>query len=117
MTVRPASDVPPEATFLSDNLMALGALDEIRKRGFRIPDDIALASFDDVPWFAHVNPPITAITSARSSPMARTARLPSPAVGFAVRGGAATVRKLRDRLGDLAYVPHERLKRRSHSVG
>ncbi|WP_248959326.1 LacI family DNA-binding transcriptional regulator [Sphaerisporangium perillae] len=52
---------PPEVIFLGDNLMALGALDEIRKRGLRIPADIALASFDDVPWFAHTHPPITAI--------------------------------------------------------
>ncbi|GLW05734.1 LacI family transcriptional regulator [Microtetraspora sp. NBRC 13810] len=53
---------PPEVIFLGDNLMALGALDEIRKRGLRVPDDIALASFDDVPWFAHTHPPITAIS-------------------------------------------------------
>jgi LacI family transcriptional regulator len=53
---------PPEVIFLGDNLMALGALDEIRLRGLRIPNDIALASFDDVPWFAHIHPPITAIS-------------------------------------------------------
>jgi LacI family transcriptional regulator len=53
---------PPEVIFLGDNLMALGALDEIRKRGLRVPDDIALASFDDVPWFTHIDPAITAIS-------------------------------------------------------
>ncbi|MCW2946162.1 MAG: ribose operon repressor RbsR [Actinoallomurus sp.] len=52
---------PPEVIFAGDNLMALGALDEIRARGLRIPDDVALASFDDVAWFVHVDPPITAI--------------------------------------------------------
>jgi LacI family transcriptional regulator, galactose operon repressor len=52
---------PPEVVFAGDNLMALGALDEIRARGMRIPDDVALASFDDVAWFVHVDPPITAI--------------------------------------------------------
>lgn len=52
---------PPEALFLGDNLMALGALDEIRARGLRVPGDVAVASFDDVPWFPHVNPPVTAI--------------------------------------------------------
>jgi LacI family transcriptional regulator len=53
---------PPEVIFAGDNLMALGALDEIRARGLRIPGDVALASFDDVAWFVHLDPPITAIT-------------------------------------------------------
>jgi LacI family transcriptional regulator len=52
---------PPQVIFAGDNLMALGALDEIRARGMRIPEDVALASFDDVAWFVHVDPPITAI--------------------------------------------------------
>ncbi|WP_055552718.1 LacI family DNA-binding transcriptional regulator [Streptomyces sp. NBRC 110028] len=52
---------PPEAIFAADNLMALGAMDEIRSRGLRVPDDVALAAFDDIPWFVHTDPPITAI--------------------------------------------------------
>jgi LacI family transcriptional regulator len=52
---------PPDVIFAGDNLMALGALDEIRARGLRIPEDVALASFDDVAWFVHLDPPITAI--------------------------------------------------------
>ncbi|MGW2325198.1 LacI family DNA-binding transcriptional regulator [Streptomyces sp. NPDC001700] len=52
---------PPEAVFAADNLMALGAMDEIRSRGLRVPDDVALAAFDDIPWFVHTDPPITAI--------------------------------------------------------
>ena len=52
---------PPEVVFAADNLMALGALDAIRARGLRIPHDIALAAFDDIPWFVHTDPPITAI--------------------------------------------------------
>ncbi|MGV9383691.1 LacI family DNA-binding transcriptional regulator [Nonomuraea sp. NPDC003707] len=53
---------PPQAIFLGDNLMALGALDAISERGLEIPRDVALASFDDVPWFNHVHPRITAIS-------------------------------------------------------
>ncbi|MET9472824.1 LacI family DNA-binding transcriptional regulator [Streptomyces sp. NPDC002917] len=52
---------PPDAVFAADNLMALGALDAIRARGLRVPQDIALAAFDDIPWFVHTDPPITAI--------------------------------------------------------
>lgn len=52
---------PPQAVFAADNLMALGAMDELRSRGLRVPDDMALAAFDDIPWFLHTDPPITAI--------------------------------------------------------
>ncbi|MFF2845660.1 LacI family DNA-binding transcriptional regulator [Streptomyces sp. NPDC058001] len=52
---------PPEVVFAADNLMALGALDAIRARGLRVPRDIGLAAFDDIPWFVHTDPPITAV--------------------------------------------------------
>ncbi|GAU70897.1 LacI family transcriptional regulator [Streptomyces sp. NBRC 110611] len=52
---------PPDAVLATDNLMALGALDELRARGLRVPDDMALVVYDDVPWFAHTDPPLTAI--------------------------------------------------------
>ncbi|CAM5470878.1 LacI family transcriptional regulator OS=Streptomyces griseomycini OX=66895 GN=FHS37_005035 PE=4 SV=1 [Streptomyces griseomycini] len=52
---------PPEVVFAADNLMALGALDAVRARGLRVPDDIALAAFDDIRWFVHTDPPVTAI--------------------------------------------------------
>lgn len=52
---------PPEIVFAADNLMALGALDAIRANGLRVPEDIGIAAFDDIPWFVHTGPPITAI--------------------------------------------------------
>ncbi|MEV8566848.1 LacI family DNA-binding transcriptional regulator [Streptomyces sp. NPDC051322] len=52
---------PPEVVFAADNLMTLGAMDAIRGHGLRIPHDIALAAFDDIPWFVHTDPAITAI--------------------------------------------------------
>ncbi|MFD8543920.1 LacI family DNA-binding transcriptional regulator [Streptomyces sp. NPDC059649] len=52
---------PPDVVLATDNLMALGALDELRARGLRVPDDMALVVYDDVPWFAHTDPPLTAI--------------------------------------------------------
>ncbi|WP_043264212.1 LacI family DNA-binding transcriptional regulator [Streptomyces sp. CT34] len=52
---------PPDAVLATDNLMALGAMDELRARGLRVPDDMALVVYDDVPWFAHTDPPLTAI--------------------------------------------------------
>jgi len=54
-------DEPPEVVFAADNLMALGALDAVRARGLRVPEDLALAAFDDIPWFVHTDPPVTAV--------------------------------------------------------
>jgi LacI family transcriptional regulator len=53
---------PPEVIVAGDNLMMLGTLDEVRARGLRIPADVAIASYDDVPWFIHLEPPVTVIS-------------------------------------------------------
>lgn len=54
-------DEPPTAVFVANNLMALGALQALKRAGMSIPEDISFASFDDVSWFELVEPPITAI--------------------------------------------------------
>jgi DNA-binding LacI/PurR family transcriptional regulator len=40
------------ALFVANNLMTLGALDTIRERGLKIPDDISIVGFEDMPWAA-----------------------------------------------------------------
>lgn len=40
----------PDALFISNNLMTLGAVAAIRERGLRYPGDIAVAAFDDMSW-------------------------------------------------------------------
>ena len=52
---------PPSALFVGNNLMTLGALEAIRARGLRIPDEVAIIGFDDMPWAAAFNPPLTAV--------------------------------------------------------
>lgn len=52
---------PPDAVFATDNLMALGVMEKLRTLGLTVPDDVSLAAFDDIPWFVHTAPPITAI--------------------------------------------------------
>lgn len=53
----------PEVTalFVANNLMTLGALAAIRERGLRIPADISIVGFDDMPWANLLQPPLTAI--------------------------------------------------------
>jgi len=52
---------PPTAVFAANNLMALGALQALKRAGVRVPEDMSFASFDDVSWFELVEPSITAI--------------------------------------------------------
>ncbi len=51
----------PTALFVANNLMTLGALNAIHERGLKIPDDISIVSFDDMPWAHLLQPPLTAI--------------------------------------------------------
>jgi len=55
-------DEPPTAVFAIDNLMTLGVFQETRKRGLRIGADMAVAGFDDPPWFQLLDPPLTTVS-------------------------------------------------------
>ena len=52
---------PPTAVFTGNNLTTLGAYAACNKHGVRIPDDIALVGYDEVPWADALNPPPTVI--------------------------------------------------------
>jgi DNA-binding LacI/PurR family transcriptional regulator len=49
------------ALIVANNLMTVGALQAIRERGLRIPDDLALVAVDDPFWAALTDPPLTAL--------------------------------------------------------
>ncbi|MBI5031720.1 MAG: LacI family DNA-binding transcriptional regulator [Chloroflexi bacterium] len=51
----------PTAIFAANNLMTMGAYQAISDKGLRIPDDISVIGFDDMPWFGLVHPPLTAV--------------------------------------------------------
>jgi LacI family transcriptional regulator len=51
----------PCAVFAANDVMALGALVAAREAGLRVPEDIAIAGFDDIPAAALVDPPLTTI--------------------------------------------------------
>jgi len=54
-------DSPATAIFASNDLSAFGAMDAARERGLRIPDDISIIGFDDVPQASFVYPKLTTI--------------------------------------------------------
>ena len=50
------------ALFAGNNLIATGALKAIHERGLRIPQDISVVSFSDMPWAPLLQPPLTVIS-------------------------------------------------------
>lgn len=56
------SAAPPDAIFVANNLMTLGALRALRERSVRVPEDMALVGFDDMPWSAEFRSPLTAVS-------------------------------------------------------
>jgi DNA-binding LacI/PurR family transcriptional regulator len=49
----------PTALFCTNNLLTLGALRGVRRRGLRVPEDVALVGFDDAVFFDLLDPPLT----------------------------------------------------------
>src|SRR3954464_1333294 len=52
---------PPTALFVCNNLMTVGALAAIHQRRLRVPSDVALVGFDDLPWAEALDPPPTVV--------------------------------------------------------
>lgn len=51
----------PTAVFAHNDLMAIGALTVLRMRGLRVPEDISLVGYNDMPLIGHLSPPLTTI--------------------------------------------------------
>jgi LacI family transcriptional regulator len=52
---------PPTAIVASSDQMAFGAYEALRQRGLRIPDDITVVGFDDLPESRWSSPPLTTV--------------------------------------------------------
>jgi DNA-binding LacI/PurR family transcriptional regulator len=55
--------IQPTALFASNDTVAIGAMAAIRSAGLRVPDDISVVGFDDLPFAAFTNPPLTTVRS------------------------------------------------------
>ncbi|MBS0432932.1 MAG: LacI family DNA-binding transcriptional regulator [Proteobacteria bacterium] len=51
----------PQAVFAANDMMAIGCLFALTEAGLRVPGDIALAGFDDIPIARYINPPLTTV--------------------------------------------------------
>ena len=53
--------MPIDAVVAASDSMALGAMDALRARGLRVPEDVAVAGFDDVDEARFATPPLTTV--------------------------------------------------------
>lgn len=82
--------VPFTAVFVASDVVAFGALRALREAGRRVPDDVSVAGFDDIPLARHFDPPLT------------TVRLPARALGAAA--GHALLERLAGQPGSVRVL-------------
>ena len=58
-----ALEQPPAAIFAISDLLAIGALCAVQQAGLHIPQELAIAGFNDIPLAALVNPPLTTVAA------------------------------------------------------
>lgn len=52
---------PGDAVFAGNDHMAIGLLSALRERGIRVPEDVSVVGFDDVPEAGYLYPPLTTV--------------------------------------------------------
>jgi LacI family transcriptional regulator len=65
----------PDAVFVANHLMTIGALQAIDQASLVIPRDIAIVSFDDMSWSTLLRPPLTAVAQPAYDLGVESARL------------------------------------------
>ena len=56
-----AGEEPARCYFADNDLIAIGAMQAFKEAGYRIPEDIAVIGFDDLPVSEYFDPPLTTI--------------------------------------------------------
>ncbi|MCH7372148.1 LacI family DNA-binding transcriptional regulator [Aeromonas sp. MR16] len=65
----------PTAIFAVADALAIGLMHSLQEAGLRIPDDIAIMGFDDIPMAAQLNPPLTTMAQPMDELGAEATRL------------------------------------------
>ncbi|HEU0138610.1 MAG TPA: substrate-binding domain-containing protein, partial [Bryobacteraceae bacterium] len=66
---------PPTAVFCFNDLSAIGAVRALHDRGLKIPGDVSVIGFDDLPIVSYVEPPLTTIRQPKVEMGKRAARM------------------------------------------
>jgi LacI family transcriptional regulator len=56
----------PTALFCGNDIIACGCLKALRAQGVRVPEDVSLVGFDDLPLAAVVDPPLTTVQVSKA---------------------------------------------------
>lgn len=86
-----ASPALPDAVFAANDMMALGCLFALSQSGIRVPDDVALAGFDDIPLARYVHPGLTTMRVNIAEVGDRAVRMLLAQLGEPGHAGAASV--------------------------
>ena len=65
----------PTAVFAANDVMAIGALKAIREAGLRVPEDVAVIGYDNIPAANQVSPRLTTIAQFQHALGRRTAEM------------------------------------------
>jgi len=57
----------PDAVFTASDMMAYGAMRALRDANLRVPEDVAIIGFDDIPTSSRTDPPLTTIRQSANS--------------------------------------------------
>jgi LacI family transcriptional regulator len=75
------------AVIAGNDLIAVGAYDELRERGLRVPDDMSVVGFNDLPFVDRIAPPLTTVRLPHYEIGAEAGRLMLEALGQHADGG------------------------------
>jgi DNA-binding LacI/PurR family transcriptional regulator len=64
-----------DAVFAGADLIAMGVIQALRESGRRVPDDVAVVGFDDIPAAARIDPPLTTVKQPIEAIGARMAEM------------------------------------------
>lgn len=57
--------IPPTAVFCHSDVMAIGAMQQAKRLGFRVPQDISIIGFDDIEFAEYCDPALTTMSQPR----------------------------------------------------
>ena len=60
-----ASQYPITAIFCYNDLTAIGAILAVKAHGLKVPEDVSIVGFDDIPFAEYVDPPLTTVRQHR----------------------------------------------------
>ncbi len=83
-------DKGPDAVFVASDSMAMGALRALREAGKRVPEEVAVVGFDDMPQAATADPPLTTIRQ----PIQRAGALAVEMLMDILENGSEPVRRI-----------------------